>query len=103
MKVGNGEADTITIYSESTVVSNDFDIWSLVWICWWASDFTEIVATLVLDWFLESEDHIVPSVGIRWVREADEVVIQLSELVDLTFDLLLSHSSFSLESHLTGV
>lgn len=104
MEVRDGEADTVWLQlvgSELTVVSVDCDVWCSCGVGFLALDLTDIVPTLELG--IHIEDDIVPNVNVFWVWEADEVlVLELTVLLDLGFDVSEGHLAFSLKSHVAG-
>lgn len=103
MEVGDGKADTVSLGGHPSVFGEEFDVWSLGWVVLWASDFTKVISTSELLWLFESENDVVPRVDILRVWKTHEVVSDLSVLLDLGVQIFLSHSGFSVKSHLTGV
>jgi len=96
----DGKADTILPSVESSVLSDELNLWWLGWELWWADNLAEVETTLVFFLF-QSEDNVVPDERIFWIGEAHETILNLSLLLDLGLDIFLVHLSFSHKSHLT--
>jgi len=66
--VWDWEADTVLLFvgSESSIVDDKIDFWSLGWIFRWASDVSHIVATSVIV-HIEVKDDVPPLEGIFWI------------------------------------
>jgi len=100
MVIRDRKADTFIPGVEATVSGLHNNFWSLSWVLLWADNFTHVEATFPF-LVVKAEDNVVPGVDVLWVWKADEAIVDLTSLLDLGLDVLLSHLAFSLESHLT--